>query len=96
MPNHLHGVIRIQRAAAPGGEERNSAQARSLSSFVAGFKAAVTSRVRSLRLLAGEPVWQRGFYEHVIRNEHELFLIQRYIRANPIMWRRDSEHRAAP
>ena len=93
MPNHLHGVIRIRSRAAPGSRGRGSRRARTVSSFVAGFKAAVTSRTNRARWLGNEPVWQRGFFEHVIRDERELALIRRYIRANPVMWQRDAEFR---
>ena len=93
MPNHVHGVIRIVRGVRPGEAGRASASARSLSSFVGGFKAAVTSRVRREAPWVGGRVWQRGYYERVVRGERELELIRRYIRSNPVMWRRDAELR---
>jgi hypothetical protein len=40
---------------------------RSLSSLVAGFKSAVTKHINRLRGVPETPVWQRNYYEHVIR-----------------------------
>jgi REP element-mobilizing transposase RayT len=42
----------------------------------------------------GVPVWQRNYYEHVIRNEHELNDIRKYIQANPLRWEHDRENPA--
>jgi REP element-mobilizing transposase RayT len=43
----------------------------------------------------GQPVWQRNYYEHVIRNSKELETIQRYIEQNPRRWEFDPENPAA-
>ncbi len=45
-----------------------------------------------MRHLPGVPVWQRGFYEHVIRDEEDLDRVRRYIEANPIRWADDEEN----
>lgn len=39
-------------------------------------------------------VWQRNYYEHIVRNEKELNQIREYIRANPIQWEKDPENGA--
>jgi putative transposase len=36
--------------------------------------------------------WQRNFYEHIMRNERELYQIRKYIRSNPLKWQLDSEY----
>ncbi len=41
---------------------------------------------------AGTPIWQRNYHEHIIRNEHEMGKIWRYIEANPVMWVDDEEN----
>ena len=61
-------------------------------SFAAGFKAAVTTRINTLRCTPGAPVWQRNFYEHIVRNEKELLEIQQYILDNPAKWELDKEN----
>ena len=67
---------------------------RSLGSFMAGFKAAVTGRVGDELNFAN--IWQRNFYEHIIRNEDELQEIRVYIHTNPRRWPEDQLHPAAP
>lgn len=41
-------------------------------------------------------LWQRNYYEHIIRNERELNAIREYIRNNPAVWEQDSLHPEAP
>ena len=62
---------------------------RSLGSFVAGFKSAVTKRVNAHRGTPGARVWQRNYYEHIIRHERALNAIRRYILYNPWRWHLD-------
>jgi len=65
---------------------------RSLSAFVQGFKGAVTARVLREGLWRESPVWQRGFYDHMIRKERALAVIRRYVEMNPALWGRDVEN----
>ncbi len=60
--------------------------------MVAGFKSAVTKRIDSLRPLPGFPVWQRNYYDHVIRDEDDYHRIIEYISTNPQRWPDDSLH----
>jgi len=86
------------RSSAGDAEERAHChaplhrQARSLASLVGGFKGAVTRRVNVLRNTPGAPVWQRGYHEHVIRDEAELHDIRLYIGQNPSQWDTDTEN----
>ena len=61
-----------------------------MSSFVAGFKATVTSRARRELNISG--IWQRNYYEHVIRDEVDLRRIEDYIQNNPLRWGQDQLH----
>ena len=63
-----------------------------MGAFVAGFKAAVTRRINAVRNTPEVPVWQRNYYERVIRNERELDAIRRYIEANPAQWENDPDN----
>ena len=63
---------------------------KSLGSFIAGFKSAVTKRINIVRGEPGRSVWQRNYFEHVIRNESELDVIRSYIVNNPVNWNKDS------
>jgi REP element-mobilizing transposase RayT len=62
---------------------------KSISSFVAGFKSAATSRINQYRMTPKMPVWQTRFYDHIIRDEGEYQRIDHYIRNNPLNWKKD-------
>jgi putative transposase len=105
MPNHIHGIVFIHETDAVGAHGRAPQQnidhtgtayrkPRSLGSFVAGFKAACTTKINSHRNTPGKPVWQRNYYEHVIRNEKDLDQIRQYILDNPAKWKLDEEYPA--
>lgn len=101
MPNHVHGIIVIVETDGThrGVHHRDEKGAqglaplhrkpRSLSSFVAGYKSSVTTRINELRGTIGAIIWQRGFYEHIIRDEQELERIRSYIINNPSQWQID-------
>jgi REP element-mobilizing transposase RayT len=65
---------------------------KSLSSFVAGYKSAVTKKINKMRGAPGKPVWMRNFHDRVIRNEQELQAIREYIRNNPTKWELDKNY----
>jgi putative transposase len=67
---------------------------RSVSSFVAGFKSVTTKRINILRNSPSAPVWQRNYYEHVIRSDADLGRIRVYISDNPARWDSDEENPA--
>ena len=85
MPNHIHCIIGIAAGNYSGGQPAAPTKG-TLSSFVNGFKSAVTTRINILRNMPGEPVWQRSFYDHIIRNEIEYQKICNYIENNPGNW----------
>ncbi|MCZ8222753.1 MAG: transposase [Microcystis sp. LE19-84.1B] len=64
----------------------------SLSSFIAGFKSAVTRRINLLRQNKEIPIWQRNYYESIIRDEKSLSAIREYIINNPKCWQNDPEN----
>ena len=64
----------------------------SLSNIVGAFKTTAASRVNKLRGVLGTPVWQRSFYDRIVRNDHELECIQHYIRMNPVKWVQDRDN----
>jgi len=63
---------------------------RSIGSIIRGFKIGVTTLIR--RQIPNMVVWQRNFYEHVIRDDDSLGSIRGYIRRNPFNWSNDSEN----
>ena len=101
MPNHLHAIIYISEPTTVGAHGRAplhtpvytfSRPPKSLGSFIAGFKSIVTKRITILRATPGQPVWQRNYYEHIIRDDQDLNRIRTYIRNNPIQWGTDHEY----
>ncbi|MCK4993548.1 MAG: transposase, partial [Candidatus Omnitrophica bacterium] len=63
-----------------------------LSSFVAGFKSAVTKRINMLRNTPRKPIWQRSFHDHIIRNDKSLYNILEYIINNSTTWGKDENN----
>ena len=97
MPNHVHGIVIIgdrvgAHSCAPLPKALLHRPPRSLGSLVAGFKSAATKRINEIRGAPGLPVWQRNYYEHVIRDEEELNAVRQYIVDNPARWEEDCEN----
>ncbi len=63
-----------------------------MSTIIRSFKSAVTKHINILQDAAGTPIWQRNFYERIIRNENELNGIRKYIQNNPAQWEQDDLH----
>ncbi len=59
---------------------------------MAGFKSAATKRINELRKTPGTKLWQRNYYEHIIRNETKLQKIREYIINNPKNWLNDENY----
>jgi len=68
----------------------------SLSEIVRAFKSFSAKRINRLRRTDGIPVWQRNYYEHIIRNEREMDNIAKYIETNPLRWNEDDENPMKP
>ena len=64
----------------------------SIGAIIGQFKSIITKCVNQIRNTPGVPVWQRNFYEHIIRNENELNEIREYINNNPLQWELDNEN----
>ncbi len=82
------------RLVAPRERPRGPAPG-SLGAIMAGFKSAATKRINQIRGTPGVPVWQRNYYEHIIRTQRALRAIQRYIIYNPLRWQMDRYNAAA-
>ncbi len=103
MPNHLHGIVSIQdpvwRGAQmtgsdalvyPSGARRFGAAVRnSIPIIVRSFKSAVSKKARAVLRKPLFQVWQRGYHEHIIRNQDDFEKTCEYIRLNPIRWNFD-------
>ena len=97
MPNHVHGIIvinddnvEVQNLEPLRKQRQNKFQhiiPRSLGSIVRGFKIGVTKWFRQNTDVY--TLWQRNYYEHIIRNAAELYHIRKYIIENPLKWNDD-------
>ena len=65
---------------------------RSIGAIVGSYKSAVSKRINTMRGTPGVSVWQRNYYEHVIRTESALNRIRHYITDNPARWSEDPEN----
>jgi putative transposase len=106
MPNHIHGIIWIvetdykqSKGAAtlrPYYESNNihkiNVFPHSLGAIIRAYKSAVTYHINSLRESPGKPIWQRNYYEHIIRHQADLKNCCNYIQTNPVTWTNDSEY----
>ncbi len=86
MPNHLHGILILTGQALQHPHPPHSrlpvphgTQPGSLGAVIQNFKAVSTRKVNGARRTRGEPVWQRNYYERIVRNANELDRIRQYI-----------------
>ena len=96
MPNHIHGIITINEFNV---EDANYASSNKsirngpaydrtkmlLSKVIQQFKRQCTVEIKTLSKNKNS-VWHKSFYDRIIRNDRELFMIRRYIQNNPIKW----------
>lgn len=106
MPNHLHGIIMVDincggevssphrdtPAYSKGRETLPLQRKRPLGHIIGYFKYQSTKHVNKVRESPGKTIWQRNYYEHVLRNEDELNRIREYILNNPLQWQFDREN----
>ena len=90
MPNHFHGILFIH--------DMNRATARvapTLGEIIGAFKSKfvtdILSYIAANKLDMRGKIWQRNYYERIIRNAKELNAIRAYIRNNPQNWNKDRE-----
>jgi len=105
MPNHIHGIVVLTSVGAgpcaypDGGQPRGVAPTMSMSlpDVVHRFKSMTTTRYRHSYTQNGfrpypSRLWQRDYYDHIIRNDDELNRIREYIINNPLKWEFDREN----
>jgi REP element-mobilizing transposase RayT len=95
MPNHFHAMIAIEdsrRGVLPYARPNFRSPSQTLGAIVRGFKSATTKLINQMRGTPGAAVWQRNYYEHVVRADEELTRIREYIVNNPAQWAMDREN----
>jgi REP element-mobilizing transposase RayT len=98
MPNHIHGIIFIVENIVgaihelPLHQSRIQRRRMLLPKVIGYLKMNSSKQINNMRGTPGKRVWQRNYYEHVIRNEEALFNFRRYILNNPNLWLEDPEY----
>lgn len=107
MPNHIHSIINIVGAKhlgvtstkyshlsspnasplQPRGTDKGS-----LGAIIQNYKSVTTRKINKIFSRQGSLLWQRNYYEHVIRNDSDLNDIREYIINNPLKWALDKEN----
>ena len=98
MPNHLHSIIIFNNdyydVYRRGGSRTapTTIKRKPLGRLIGAFKTVSTKHINRIHRTKGSIIWQRNYYEHVIRNENDLNQIRKYIIENPIRWEMDEEN----
>jgi putative transposase len=92
MPNHIHFIITIVGVQnfEPLQNNYQKIIPKSIGSIIRSYKASVTRYCRQNGFQKFR--WQRNYFEHIIRNEEDLFRIREYIQNNPLQWELDEEN----
>jgi len=90
MPDHIHGIIKIVGATLRGCPY----SAVSLPYLIDRFKTGTTNKyIDGVKTFKWKPfhkkLWQRNYYERIIRDEADYARIEEYIRNNPILWEKE-------
>jgi REP element-mobilizing transposase RayT len=104
MPNHIHGIIEIVNTHPFVGAIHESPLQRNINpelyrkhrrkmlipKIIGWYKMNTAKQINQIRKTPGTKIWQRGYYDHIIRNEESLFHIWEYIKTNPMNWKKTS------
>jgi len=89
MPNHVHGIINIYQSDHRANNNLPlHGTSQTIGAIIRGFKIGVTKWCRTYTITNN--VWQRNYYEHIIRDDHDLRRIRQYIANNVINWANDN------
>jgi putative transposase len=94
-PSDTVGATRCVALDGARGDIRRNAKgpiAQSVGAIIGQYKSAVSRRINAVRETPGASVWQRGYHEHIVRNERQANRIRHYILENPAQWQRDRYH----
>jgi REP element-mobilizing transposase RayT len=93
MPNHFHGIMIIEHPNKTGAE---ASAAPTISKIIRAFKSKCAAEylkyIQQNSLNVSAKIWQRSFYDHVIRTDGELNKIREYIANNPSQWENDEDN----
>ncbi len=106
MPNHVHFILMIDpgeckasnakttvnNCLADGLPLHHGSVKGTLPAWIQNYKSITSRQINSYRTSPGAPVWQRNYYEHIIRSWNELMRVSDYILDNPRQWADDPEN----
>ncbi len=97
MPNHIHGLVALEapvgaglRPAQPLRDDQSPGEG--LPEVMRAFKSFSARRINESRDNPGAAVWQRGYFDHIVRDRSSLVTLRYYIKANPSNWAEDEEN----
>ena len=92
MPNHIHGVLALVDPVGAGLRPARVQIHHGLSEIIRAFKGFSSRSIAELDPSLQSAVWQRGFYDHIIRNADDLANVRRYVYQNAARWEFDREN----
>ncbi|MEI7590595.1 MAG: transposase, partial [Deltaproteobacteria bacterium] len=96
MPNHIHMIIMVGARHAVPLQQKTESFGKpvkgSLPTIIRSFKSATTNAINDFRQSRKYTLWQRGYFEHIIRDDDKLNKIRLYIANNHIKWTLDKEN----
>lgn len=109
MPTHIHGIVIINNVGAglkparffknkefqyrAGFKPAPTIKHHGLPEIIRAFKTFSSRQINEIKNTPGMSIWQRNYYEHVVRNEPELKKIREYIVSNPLNWESDENYK---
>jgi len=89
MPNHIHAILEIRPEDISGSLAEQTVKT-TLGDIICAFKSVTTKKYNQLNNTPGLKLWQRNYYEHIIRNNISYLQIADYIISNPANWTLDN------
>lgn len=96
MPNHLHGILMLGEQEGDRDQESSQVEPGSIGAIIRAYKSSTTLRFHQLCPRDSTPLWQRNYYERIVRGLKDFDRIREYIQNNPSQWELDQEHFSPP
>ena len=92
MPNHIHLLIYLDSGTKHFERPQPNNAPGSIGAIIGTIKRRASKKIRSKFIGDLPKIWQRGYYDRIIRNEEEFNATREYIRLNPIRWSEDRDN----
>ena len=91
-PTHAQPNRRGEVSSSPSSNRKHEVSSPTLGHVVAYFKYQSTKYINQHRDIPGTQIWQRNYYDHILRDDMDLQRIRQYITDNPMQWQLDQLH----